>query len=220
VGSGRRLAVIGNGMVSVSLLEQLAALEAGWHVTVVGDEARPAYDRIGLSQVLAGERADADLPLRGRDWYAAQGVELHTGCRVLTLDPARRRLETERGGVDFDACVLATGSLPFVPPIPGAGLDGVLGFRTVDDVRAMLSRARAGGPAVVIGGGLPGLEAARGLLALGMRVTVMHLVDRLMERQLDHGAASVLRGELERMGCASCCPPAHGPSRAGTASRP
>jgi nitrite reductase (NADH) large subunit len=199
-GSGRRLAVIGNGMVSVSLLEQLAALETDWQMTVFGDEPRPAYDRIGLSQVLAGERAAADLPLRSRDWYAANGVELHTGCRVVALDPTRRRLETDRGGVDFDACVLATGSLPFVPPIPGAALDGVLGFRTVDDVDAMLARVRHGGAAVVIGGGLLGLEAARGLLVRGMRVTVVHLVDRLMERQLDHGAASVLRDELERMG--------------------
>jgi nitrite reductase (NADH) large subunit len=199
-GAGGRLAVVGNGMVSVSLLEQLAGLETGWRVTVFGDEARPAYDRIGLSQVLAGERAAEDLPLRGRDWYAAHGFELRTGCRVLALDPARRRLDTEHGGIDFDACVLATGSLPFVPPIPGADLDGVLGFRTVEDVDAMLARSRTGGRAVVIGGGLLGLEAARGLLARGMGVTVVHLVDRLMERQLDHGAASVLRVELERMG--------------------
>jgi nitrite reductase (NADH) large subunit len=199
-GMGRRLAVVGNGMVSVSLLEQLAALETDWRVTVLGDEPRPAYDRIGLSQVLAGERAAGDLPLRGCDWYAAHGFDLRIGCRALALDPDRRRLVTDGFDVEYDACVLATGSLPFVPPIPGADLDGVLGFRTLDDVDAMLERARPGGPAVVIGGGLLGLEAARGLLVRGMRVTVVHLVDRLMERQLDHGAASVLRDELERMG--------------------
>jgi len=187
-------------MVSVSLLEQLAALETDWRVTVLGDEPRPAYDRIGLSQVLAGERAADELLLRGRDWYAANGFDLRTGCRVLALDPAGRRLDTERGPVEYDACVVATGSLPFVPPIPGAELDGVLGFRTVEDVDAMLARSRPRGRAVVIGGGLLGLEAARGLLARGMEVTVVHLVDRLMERQLDHGAASVLRDELERMG--------------------
>ena len=199
-GSGRRLAVVGNGMVSVSLLERLAALETDWRVTVLGDEPYPAYDRIGLSQVLAGERAAGDLPLRDRAWYASNGFELRTGCRVLALDPERRRLHLEGCPVEFDACVLATGSLPFVPPIPGADLDGVLGFRTVEDVDAMLARARPGGQAVVIGGGLLGLEAARGLLARGMEVTVVHLVDRLMERQLDHGAAGVLRDELERMG--------------------
>jgi len=187
-------------MVSVSLLERLAALETDWRVTVLGDEPHPAYDRIGLSQVLAGERAAGDLPLRDRAWYASNGFELRTGCRVLALDPERRRLHLEGCPVEFDACVLATGSLPFVPPIPGADLDGVLGFRTVEDVDAMLARARPGGQAVVIGGGLLGLEAARGLLAQGMEVTVVHLVDRLMERQLDHGAAGVLRDELERMG--------------------
>jgi nitrite reductase (NADH) large subunit len=196
----RRLVVVGNGMISVSLLDQLVRREAGWRISVFGDEPRPAYDRIGLSQVLAGERAADDLPLRGRDWYAGHGIELHTGCPVLALDPRCRRIATADGDVEFDACVLATGSLPFVPPIPGADLEGVLNFRTIDDVDAMLERARSGGTAVVIGGGLLGLEAARGLLARGMQVTVVHLVDRLMERQLDHGAAEVLRGDLERMG--------------------
>src|ERR1700716_262627 len=124
-GAGGRLAVVGNGRVSVSLLGQLAGLETGWRVTVFGDEARPAYDRIGLSQVLAGERAAGDLPLRGRDWHATHRFELHPGCRVLPLVPARGRLDPEHGDADFDACVLATGSLPFVPPIPGADLDGV-----------------------------------------------------------------------------------------------
>ncbi len=198
--SGRHLVIVGNGMISVSLLDQLVRLEAGWRVTVLGDEPRCAYDRIGLSQVLAGERAADDLPLRGPDWYASHGIELHTDCRVLSLDPVRRCVETRRGGLGFDACVLATGSLPFVPPIPGVALDGVLSFRTLEDVADMLRHARDGGSAVVIGGGLLGLEAARGLLARGMRVTVVHLVDRLMERQLDHGAAAVLRDELERMG--------------------
>ncbi|HEY4027682.1 MAG TPA: nitrite reductase large subunit NirB [Candidatus Dormibacteraeota bacterium] len=197
---GKRLAVVGNGMISVSLLDQLVRLESRWRISVFGDEPHPAYDRIGLSQVLAGDRAADDLPLRDRDWYASHGVELHTGCRVLALDAERCRLATARGDVDFDACVLATGSLPFVPPIPGAGLDGVLGFRTIEDVDAMLERARTGRSAVVIGGGLLGLEAARGLLARGMQVTVVHLVDRLMERQLDDGAAGLVREELERMG--------------------
>jgi len=197
---GRRLAIVGNGMVSVSLLDHLVRLEAGWRITVLGDEPWPAYDRIALSQLLAGERAESDLALRDAGWYAANGIELHTGRPVLALDPGRRRLETAGGPVEFDACVLATGSLPLVPPIPGADMEGVLGFRTVEDVAAMLACARDGGDAVVIGGGLLGLEAARGLLARGMRVTVVHLVDRLMERQLDHGAAGVLRDELERMG--------------------
>src|SRR5207302_987034 len=137
----RHLVVVGNGMVSVSLLDQLARQDAGWRITVFGDEPRPAYDRIGLSQVLAGERPAAELPLRDRGWYADRGIALHTGCRVVGLDAARRRLRTGGGEVGFDACVLATGSLPFVPPIPGVELDGVLGFRTADDVDAMIVRA-------------------------------------------------------------------------------
>jgi nitrite reductase (NADH) large subunit len=199
---GRHLAVVGNGMVSVSLLDHLVRLDAGWRVSVFGDEPCPAYDRIGLSQVLAGERDAEELPLRDRSWYAEHGIELRTGCRVVALDARRRTLRTGGGEAGFDACVLATGSLPFVPPIPGVELEGVLGFRTAGDVRAMIDRAEAGGRAVVIGGGLLGLEAARGLLARGMRVTVVHLMDRLMERQLDHGAAALLRAELERMGMA------------------
>src|SRR5204863_6600885 len=98
--------------------DRLVRLEAGWRVTVLGDEPLCAYDRIGLSQVLAGERNPDDLPLRGRDWYERHGIELHTDCRVLSLDPVGRRVETRRGALGFDACVLATGSLPFVPPIP------------------------------------------------------------------------------------------------------
>src|SRR5215472_6705398 len=126
----RRLAVVGNGMVSVSLLDQLTALDPGWCVTVYGDEPRAAYDRIGLSQVLAGERGAEELPLRDCSWYAERGIDLRTGCRVLALDAGRRRVRTSRGEESFDACVLATGSLPFVPPIPGVELGGVLGFRT------------------------------------------------------------------------------------------
>ena len=192
--------VVGNGMVSVTLLDQLVRREADWRITVLGDEPHPAYDRIGLSQVLAGERTAGDLPLRPADWYARHRIELRTGCPALTLDLERRRLGTSEGDIDFDACVLATGSVPFVPPIPGVELDGVLGFRTLADVGDLVRRAGVGGRAVVIGGGLLGLEAARGLLARGMQVTVVHLMDRLMERQLDHGAGALLREELTRMG--------------------
>jgi nitrite reductase (NADH) large subunit len=196
----RRLAVVGNGMVAAALLERLVEREAGWSISVFGDEPRPAYDRIGLSKVLAGERPADDLLLHDHEWYRCHGIELHTGCPVLALDAGRRRLRTEHGERGFEACVLATGSRPLVPPIPGADLEGVLAFRTLEDVELMTGRAAGGGRAVVIGGGLLGLEAARGLLARGMEVTVVHLRDRLMERQLDHGAGALLRSELERMG--------------------
>lgn len=185
-----RLAVVGNGMAAASLLDNLVRLETGWRITVFGDEPRPAYDRIGLSKVLAGSRDQAELELKTPGWYRRNNIEVKTGHRVASL--------AELEG--FDTVVLATGSLPFVPPIPGTGLDGVMTFRTLDEVQEMIRRAGSGGRAVVIGGGLLGLEAARGLLARGMQVSVVHLVDRLMERQLDPGAGSLLRAELERMG--------------------
>jgi len=187
-------------MVAASLLDQLVRRDAPWEVTVFGDEPWLPYDRIALSGVLAGERSPDDLALREPEWYERHGIEVRTGCHVLALDASRRRLRTPADDFDFDACVLATGSRPFVPPLPGADLDGVTTFRTLDDVRAMLRRAAAGRRAVVIGGGLLGLEAARGLLARGLEVTVLHLGDRLMERQLDQGAGALLRSELEHLG--------------------
>ncbi|HSR25342.1 MAG TPA: FAD-dependent oxidoreductase, partial [Candidatus Eisenbacteria bacterium] len=194
----RRLAVVGNGIAAAAMLDWLVRLEAGWDITVFGDEAHPAYDRAALSGVLSGERSAGDLWLHGEEWYRQHGIEVRAGCRVLGLATATNTLRTERGDVGFDACVLATGSRPVVPPIGGTELSGVTTFRTLDHVRR-LARAPAG-RAVVIGGGLLGLEAARGLLARGHRVTVVHLMDRLMERQLDHGAAGFLRRELERIG--------------------
>ncbi len=196
----RRLAVVGNGMAGSRLLEELVRHDTDWAVAVFGDEPHPAYDRIALSRVLAGSRAVSDVLLKGVDWYERNGIELHTGCRVLALDAARRELRTAGGTFPFDACVLATGSLPVVPPIPGAELDGVMAFRTLDEVQEMIRRSEHGRRAVVVGGGLLGLEAARGLLERGMEVTVVHLMDRLMERQLDHGAGGLLRSELERIG--------------------
>src|SRR5256714_12317741 len=196
----RRLAVVGGGMVAAALLERLVAAESGGPTRPLGDEPRPPYDRIGLSRALAGERQAGDLLLHDDGWYRQNRIRLHTGCRVLALDAERRRLRTAEGEEAFDACVLATGSLPLVPPIPGADLDGGLAFRTLEDVALMVEHAAGGGRAVVIGGGLLGLEAARGLLARGMEVTVVHLMDRLMERQLDHGASGLLQAELERMG--------------------
>lgn len=195
-----RLAVIGNGMVANRLLGELTERGAGWEVTVFGEEAHPAYDRIALSQVLAGNRQATEVALRDPGWYCRHGIRVQTACRVVSLEPRRHELETTSGRHRFDACVLATGSLPLVPPIPGAELDGVLTFRGLDDVADMIRRAQRARRAVVIGGGLLGLEAAWGLLERGLEVQVVHLMDRLMERQLDHGAAQVLRAELERLG--------------------
>jgi nitrite reductase (NADH) large subunit len=195
-----RLALVGHGMSADRLLGGLLQRGAAWQVTVFGEEPVAAYDRVALSSVLAGSRSHLNLPLRPRGWYESNGVELRTGTRVTAIEPGSMTLSTEGERWAFDAVVLATGAEAFVPPIAGADLPGVHPFRTLADVRAMMREARRGRPAVVIGGGLLGLEAARGLLARGMTVTVLHIKDRLMERQLDGGGAGLLQAELERMG--------------------
>lgn len=197
----RQLIVVGNGMAAGKFLELLQHQDHQWAVAVFGDEPRPAYDRIALSKVLAGASTADEILLHDHEWYRRAGIELETGRAIVSCDPESRVIEDAKGRkYRYDALVLATGSLPLLPPIPGIELDGVLGFRTLDDVERMIAAARSGGAAVVIGGGLLGLECARGLQQRGMEVTVVHLMDRLMERQLDAVAAGMLREELERMG--------------------
>lgn len=198
-----RLALIGHGMAADRLLGALAQGRSNWQVTVFGEEPAPAYDRVALSSVLAGTKSHLNLPMRAPTWYESNEFVLRTGTRVAAIEPASMTLATESGERwAFEAMVLATGAGAFVPPIPGAGLAGVHAFRTIANVRAMTREARRGRPAVVVGGGLLGLEAARGLLARGMTVTVLHIGERLMERQLDGGGATLLQGELERLGMA------------------
>jgi nitrite reductase (NADH) large subunit len=194
-----RLAIVGNGMAAAALLELLVRRRTDWHIALFGEEPHTAYDRTALSGLLTGERSREDLRLHERALYLRSDVELHLGCRVEALDVERRVLRTAAGETAFDRCVLATGSLPVVPPIPGADLDGVTTFRTLDDARRLITISRRT-RAVVIGGGLLGLEAAHGLMARGLDVTLVHLMDRLMERQLDLGAGSFLRDELRRTG--------------------
>lgn len=193
----RRLAIVGNGMAAAALVELLVGLRVDRDIVIFGDEPHAAYDRTALSRLLSGERSREDLRLHDRALY--RDVELHLGCRVEALDVERRVLRTAAGQTPFDECVLATGSLPLALPIPGAELEGVTTFRTLDDVRRLMAVPR-GTRAVVIGGGLLGLEAARGLMARGLDVTVVHLMDRPMERQLDLGAGSFLGNELRRTG--------------------
>lgn len=197
----KRLLVVGNGMAGLRFLERLLEADSTWSVTVFGDEPHPAYDRIALSKVLAGDVAPEAVILRGCEWYEGKGVRLETGCPVVAIHPEERWLEDGFGRRhDYDALVLATGSLPFVPPIEGSDLDGVMTFRTLDEVHELIHRARTGRLAVVVGGGLLGLECARGLQAQGLDVVVVHLMDRLMERQLDSCAAGLVRAELEQLG--------------------
>jgi len=195
-----RLVVVGHGMAAASLLEHLSHLDARWDVVVFGDEPWPAYDRIALSAVVSGERGPGGLEIRDPGWYAERGIEVHTGVGVRSLDPAARRLRADRSEIGFDACVVATGSVPAVPAIPGTDLDGVRTLRTAGDARAIVRRAGAGGRAVVLGGGLLGIETACGLLRRGMRVTLAHRGARLLDRHLDEPAAQLLRRELEWMG--------------------
>jgi nitrite reductase (NADH) large subunit len=197
-----RLLIIGHGMASTRLVEELVERAPGrFNITLLGAEPRPAYNRILLSPVLAGERAPDDILIHPADWYARQGVALHCGVTATAVDAGARRVATCDGRwFDYDRLVIATGSSPLMPPLPGAGLPGVVSFRDVEDVAAMLDRAGEGRHAVVIGGGLLGLEAAHGLAQRGMAVTVLHLMPHLMERQLDAEAAGLLRGALESRG--------------------
>jgi nitrite reductase (NADH) large subunit len=192
-----RLVIVGNGMAGARLVDEVRrAAPSRYDVVVIGAEPWPAYNRILLSSVLAGEKTLADIAL-GNGTDAA----VHVGEAVEGIDRAHRTIRTTTGrSVAYDALVLATGSKPIVLPVPGADLAGVVTFRDIADVERMIAAAVAGRRAVVIGGGLLGLEAAEGLRRRGMAVTVVHLMPWLMERQLDAPAAGLLKASLERRG--------------------
>ncbi|MFJ4291023.1 NAD(P)/FAD-dependent oxidoreductase [Cupriavidus sp. NPDC089707] len=197
-----RLVVVGNGMAGMRTVEELLKLAPDlYDITVFGAEPHGNYNRILLSPVLAGEKTVADIMLNTREWYEENGIELLAGDPVVSIDRPRRVVRSVSGReVRYDRLLLATGSKPFIIPVPGHQLEGVIAFRDIQDVETMLHAARNHRHAVVIGGGLLGLEAANGLLRQGMDVTVVHLADSLMERQLDKPAATLLQGALERKG--------------------
>jgi nitrite reductase (NADH) large subunit len=197
-----RLVLIGNGMAGIRTLEELLKLAPEqYDITVFGAEPHPNYNRILLSPVLAGEKAFPDIVLNDLDWYRENGITLKSGDAVTGIDRGSRRVITEQGGMaEYDRLLIATGSNPFIIPVPGHDKEGVIGFRDITDVEAMRSSARIYSKAVVIGGGLLGLEAANGLLNNGMEVTVVHLTESLMERQLDKPSASLLKASLEKRG--------------------
>jgi nitrite reductase (NADH) large subunit len=172
-----------------------------YEITVFGAEPHGNYNRVLLSTVLAGEKRVEDIVLHPPAWYHERGVRLYTGDSVVRIDRARRRV-TSASGIEagYDRLLIATGSKPTVLPVPGKDLKGVVTFRDLDDVNSMLAAAKPGARAVVIGGGLLGLEAANGLRRHGMEVTVVHLHARLMERQLDATAAALLQLSLESRG--------------------
>jgi nitrite reductase (NADH) large subunit len=197
-----RLVVVGNGMAGMRTVEELLKFDAGlYDITVFGAEPHGNYNRILLSPVLAGEKTVDDIIINTREWYAANGITLHTGDPVVAIDRHRCVVTAKSGReVTYDRLLLATGSNPFMIPVPGADLPGVISFRDIHDVELMLEAARNHRKAVVIGGGLLGLEAANGLKRQGMDVTVVHVMDSLMERQLDKPAAALLRQALEQRG--------------------
>ena len=198
----RSLVVVGNGMAGMRTVEELQKLAPElYDITVFGAEPHGNYNRIMLSPVLAGDKQLDEIMLHAREWYREHGIALHAGDPVLKIDRRRRMVHARSGlQVPYDRLLLATGSTPFIVPVPGHQLPGVAGFRDIQDVDAMLEAARSGRRAVVIGGGLLGLEAANGLLRRGMEVTVVHLTDSLMNQQLDAPAALLLQGALERKG--------------------
>ncbi|HEY9090475.1 nitrite reductase large subunit NirB [Parasphingorhabdus sp.] len=197
-----RLVVIGNGMAGCRAVEEILARDPDrYAITIFGAEPRVNYDRIMLSPVLAGEKTFEDIIINDQDWYDGNDIELVSGDAIIAIKREASEVVSASGRVaPYDRLLIATGSDPFIIPVPGHKLPGVISFRDIDDVDKMLAAARSGGKAVVIGGGLLGLEAAHGLSLRGMHVTVLHLMPTLMERQLDEAAGFLLRSELERRG--------------------
>lgn len=204
----QRLVVVGNGMAGMRTVEELLAINPDLYtIEVYSAEPHGNYNRILLSPVLAGDKSLAEITLNDEAWYADNGIVLHKGKSVVTIDRVRRRVITDDGSFsEYDRVLIATGSDPVMLPLPGKDLPGVVTFRDIADVEKMQEAAQHYRRAVVIGGGLLGLEAAYGLLQRGMAVTVVHLMDSLMERQLDSVAANMLRKSLEGRNIVFCMP--------------
>jgi nitrite reductase (NADH) large subunit len=196
------LVVVGNGMAAARLVDELAKVALGrYAIAVIGDEPRLAYNRVLLSSVLAGETASHEIELRPAAWWRDRGVTLKYGCVATEVDVGRRELKiANEESIGFSRLVLATGSAPLRLNVPGADLAGVHTFRDSRDVDLLLTLAAQKKRVVVVGGGLLGLEAAYGLAKAGAPVTLIHLTDRLMERQLDAPAGELLKSLVERKG--------------------
>ncbi|MCH8859322.1 MAG: NAD(P)/FAD-dependent oxidoreductase, partial [Proteobacteria bacterium] len=200
--SRQKLVVIGNGMAGVACVEKILARDPErFDITIFGAERRPNYDRIQLSSVLAGKTNWRDIVLNSEEWYEANNIRVHLGHEVTAID-RERKLVSASGGLEetYDKLIVATGSRAFILPIPGVDKEGVFVFRTIDDCEAMIEASRKYKRAVVIGGGLLGLEAAYGLRTLGMDVSVVHLEAWLMERQLDATGGAYLARKIRDQG--------------------
>src|SRR6201996_2670377 len=197
-----RLVVIGNGMAGMRTVEELLKRDPlRYQITVFGAEPHVNYDRIALSSVLAGEKEIGQITIPSLAWYGENGVQLQAGDPIVAIDRAAKTVTSESGRVEpYDKLLLAMGSKPIVPPIPGLELPGVCAFRDIADVEQMIAASTEHRRAIVIGGGLLGLEAANGLMKRGMAVAVVHLAETLMERQLDTAAGRLLQRELTERG--------------------
>ena len=199
----RKLVVIGAGMASGRMLETICAA-GGYDVTLFNAEPRGTYNRQMLSPVLSGEKTYAQIVTHD-DWYAQHDITCRFGEPVVRIDRDRKVVVSKGGETPYDALVIATGSAPFIIPVPGKDLFGVCTYRDLEDTNAMIAACRPGARAVVIGGGLLGLEAAAGMAARGAEVTVIHIMGHLMERQLDPAAGYLLQKDLERRGIRIHC---------------
>ena len=197
-----KLVLIGNGLAGMRCLEDLLDMAPDrYDVTVIGEEPWGNYNRIMLSPVLSGEKTIEDIMLHPHAWYSDKGIKFIADDPAIKIDRTRKTVHTEKGEtVDYDRLIIATGSKPFIPPVQGVDLKGVISFRDIYDVNTMIKYCETKKNAVVIGGGLLGLEAAYGLKQRGMNVTVLHLMDRIMERQLDGRASRMLRHSIEEKG--------------------
>lgn len=197
-----KLVLIGNGLAGMRCLEDLLDMAPDrYDVTVIGEEPWGNYNRIMLSPVLSGEKTIDDIMLHPHTWYRDKGIQFIADDPAIKIDRTRKVVHTEKGeSVDYDRLIIATGSSPFIPPVQGVDLKGVISFRDIYDVNTMIKYCESKKNAVVIGGGLLGLEAAYGLKQRGMNVTVLHLMDRIMERQLDGRASRMLRHSIEQKG--------------------
>ncbi len=197
-----KLVMVGNGMAGVRALEELLKIAPDlYDITVFGAEPHPNYNRILLSPVLAGEQTVEQIILNPLEWYQENGITLHLGKTVTTIDRHQRKVIADDGTeASYDRLLIATGSNPFILPVPGKDLDGVIAYRDIADTQTMIDSAKVYQNAVVIGGGLLGLEAANGLMLRGMKVRVVHVLDSLMERQLDSAAGQMLQQSLVERG--------------------
>ena len=197
----RKLVVVGNGMAGMACVEQILGYAHDFDITVFGDETHVNYNRVLLSSVLAGEKPDDDIVINPLEWYQQHRIALRLGVRIVDVDPVAKTVTGNDGSITaYDTLLLATGSRAWMPPVEGLDREGVFVFRTLDDTRELLGRAGQGVKAVVIGGGLLGLEAARGLQVRGCDVTVVHLAATLMERQLDPVGGEYLSAAMRQLG--------------------